>query len=502
MRRLGLLALVATLGCGHTRPADPKSAPSPRPAAPMRSSVPVADAPLPTTPASKDHAIPEEDAPRPFTPPVPQRARLANGMDVLLVKRTNLPIVSFTMVWPSGAADDPPQRAGMAALTSSLITEGAGSRSALELAAEVQRLGARLSAFSTWDATTVSLTTLQKVIDPALGILADVVLRPHLAAADLERIRSESRTMLLQANDQAATQAQLAGARALYGDNSRYGSLVTGSPVGLTAIKRDEVVAWHRDRLSVRRATLVAVGDIDMPALRAKLEQLFPAAGKATHQLPPAKAVPAIRADRAVLLVDRPGAAQTEMRAYAPGPTRLTADYFPLLVMNTIFGGNFSSWLNAKLREEKGYTYGARSDFAFRRNGGPFTAGAPVKTAVTRPALVDLLAQLERLERGEMVEVELRIAKQQLQRSMARYFDTAPEVAQALAGLVVYGLPDEYYATYADKVQRVTLADLSRVAHKLRAGKMSLVFVGDEKVIGQDIKEVLGTYQKVDVSPK
>jgi zinc protease len=517
MKRSWLISLTLALACacGHAQVSEqPKAAPAPAPApappgtvvpppAYTGKSAPVEEAPYPSTPAPKDHDIPDEGPARPFTPPKPQRIRLANGMDLVVVRRTNLPLVAFAMVWPSGAAEDPAQRAGTASLTANLLTEGAGARSALELATEVQRLGARLSAYASWDATTVSLVTLDRVLDSSLSLLADVVLRPRFEASDFERVRSEARTTLLQLNDQAGTQAQIAGGRAIYGDNHRYGGLVAGSAPGLAAVTRDEIVAWHRDRLGPQNATLVAVGNVDVAALRAKLEKLFPASGQGKRApRPTTKETPAIRSDRTVVLVDRPGAAQTEMRAYTAGPIRATPDYFPLLVMNTIFGGNFSSWLNAKLREEKGYTYGARSDFSFRRNGGPFSAGAPVKTAVTRPALVDLLAQLERLEKGEVTDLEIRIAKQQLVRSMARYFETPPDIAQALATLVTYGLPDDYFATYAQKIERVSVADVTRVAKHWKASKMSLVFVGDEKVIGADVKEVLGNYQKVDVSPK
>ena len=502
---VGSLVMLAFVGCGHAHPADPSAAPAPWP----KESTPAAARPVsaPSAPAveivpPKDREIPGEGPARPFVLPKPERVRLASGIELLLVKRSSLPLATIVVVWPNGAAEDPPQREGLAALAANLLTEGAGSRSALELAAETQRLGARLSSQASWDSTTVALTTLTKALDPSLALLADVVLRPRFDNADIERLRAESRTSLLQLNDQPATQAQLAGSRAIYGDAHRYGSLIAGSEQGLSLVSRAELLAWHKDRLSPARATIIAVGDLDMSTLRRKLDPIF-----GTHLLKrPARIAtkkPApTRNERTVVLVDRPQAAQTEMRAYSAGPPRITPDYFPRLLLNTIFGGNFSSWLNAKLREEKGYTYGARSDFAFRRDGGPFVAGAPVKTGVTKDALVDLLAQLDRLERGDFAEVELTIAKQQLQRSIARSFETPPDVAMALATVVVYGLPESYFTTYAENLEKVSVADLARVAKTLHAGNMSLVFVGDEKLIGADIKAVLGEYKKVDVAPK
>jgi zinc protease len=197
------------------------------------------------------------------------------------------------------------------------------------------------------------------------------------------------------------------------------------------------------------------------------------------------------------LLVDKPGAAQTELRAYQIGPPRNTPDYFPLLVLNTILGGNFSSRLNSKLREQKGYTYGARSEFALRRDGGPFSAGAPVKTAVTGPALLDLRAELRRIVESEVSEQELIVAKATLQRSLARMFETPPEVAAALAALRVYGLPDDYFATYTARLEAVTVSDLKRVAGILRPETMPIVFVGDEKTIGPEVRKALGGYDKI-----
>jgi predicted Zn-dependent peptidase len=234
--------------------------------------------------------------------------------------------------------------------------------------------------------------------------------------------------------------------------------------------------------------------------LKTKLDKLFPS-GKHVA-MPVAATVPAPAAGGPrTLLVDKPGAAQTEMRAYQPGPRRVTPDYFPLVVLNQILGGSFSSRLNTVLREQKGYTYGARSSFAFRREGGPFDAGAPVKTAVTGPALRDLREELQRITDSDVSDVELAWAKKNLVRSLAREFETPPQVAMALATQRLYDLPNDYYATYAKRIEAVTVADLHRVASTLHPSEMTLVFVGDEKVIGPEIKKVLPSYEEI-AAPK
>ncbi len=511
------VAVVFALGlaaCGHVRPADPAAAPAPWPAEtappPARAPAPIASPalaspppPAPPSPtAPHDRELPGEGPPHPIVLPRPDRAKLACGADLLVVRRSRLPLATIYVVWPTGAAAEPAARAGIASLTADLLTEGAGARSALEVAAEVERLGARLASGATWDATFVTLTTLGRTLDPALAVLGDVVLRPRFEASEVERVRKSSKSALLQLTDQAAQQAALAGARAIYADDDRYRELLQGSARGLDVADRDGVVGWHAAFLRPEQATVIVVGDVELAAIRRRLDRaLGPARRPAAPPAAPPPAPGARRPSTAVprvLFVDKPGAAQTEVRVVEPGPPRLTPDYFPLTVLNTIFGGNFSSRLNANLREKHGFTYGARSDFAFRRDGGPFTATAPVKAAVTRAALVELEAELARLATGEVTDDELRLAKQTLQRSLARAFETPPEVAGALALLRTYRLPDDFYATYAARVEAVTPADLRRVARALRPD-MTVVLVGDEKTLGADVRSLLGPYEKVEL---
>ena len=506
-----VIAALLFSACGHTRAADPSAAPQPwlaetAPPTPTPAPTPTptpTPSPSPSLPrVAKDAEIPGEGAAHPFALPRPERARLSSGAELLLVRRPRLPLVSLYIVWPVGAADEAMDRAGLASLTADLLSEGAGKRTALEIAAELQQIGARMGTFASWDATSISITALTRSLDDALAIVGDVALRPRFESAEVERLRKHAQTALLQIADQASTQAALTGGRAIYGTGHRYGALAQGTNAGLAAITRNEIVAWHEAQLPISRATIIAVGDVEMRTLRPRLEKLFGGKRAApVTRTTVVRAAPPPTAQR-VLLVDKPGASQTEMRVYLAGPPRATPDYFPLLVLNTIFGGNFSSRLNSKLREEKGYTYGARSEFAFRREGGPFTAGAPVKTAVTRLALVDLRAELRRLADGAFADAELMPAKQTLQRSLAASFETPPEVARALAVLRVYGLPDDYFASYAQNIEAVTTADLKRVAASIRPEQMTVVLVGDEKTIGEEIRKELGSYEKIGLPDK
>jgi predicted Zn-dependent peptidase len=343
----------------------------------------------------------------------------------------------------------------------------------------------------------VSLTALTHTLDPALALLADVVQRPTFAPAEVERLRADHLTSLLQQRDVPGQVATDLLARSLYGSKQRYGQPLLGSEATLKALGQKDVIRWHKERLTPAQATVIVVGDVQPEAVVTRLAQAFRGwtGGHASKPLEPALPT----TTRQVLLVDRPGAAQTELRIGQPSVERRSPDYFPLLVMNAILGGQFSSRLNLNLREKHGYTYGARSEIAFRRAGGPLVAGAPVKTAVTGPALKETLAELERIRAADVAPEELRLAKDMLKRQMARTFETAPEVAAALATLRVYGLPDDYYATYAAKVEAVAATDVRRVAQEhVDAKKMTLVLVGDAAQVAADAGVIAGAVRHVD----
>jgi predicted Zn-dependent peptidase len=346
------------------------------------------------------------------------------------------------------------------------------------------------------------VTTLGRVLDPVLAIVADVVKRPAFDERELERVKNDRLTALAQQRDNPSQVSADTLGLLVYGGEHRYGLPLLGSEAALGKIGRADVVKWHAQRLGAGAATLIVVGDVQPDAVVRQLDAAF--AGWSSAPRPvrlrhPPTALP--ETTRKVALIDRPGAAQTELRLGLPGPERTSPDYFPLLVANAILGGNFSSRLNTNLRERHAYTYGARTDFAFRRGGGPFTAASPVKTAVTGPALEETLAELGRIREGEVTAEELRLAKDLLTRALARTFETPPDVATALALLITYGLPDDYFATYAARVEAVTAADVLRVVKaRIDPAKMPIVLVGDRAQIGAPVEKLLGAYELRDAS--
>jgi predicted Zn-dependent peptidase len=330
-----------------------------------------------------------------LTLPAVQERELANGLRVLLLEAHDVPLVQINLVVHSGSADDPAGQFGLASFTAAMLDEGAGTRSALELADAAEFLGADLATSSTFDASAVRLNVPTRQLTQALPIMADVALRPTFPAPELERLRQERLTALIQARDDAAAVAPPAFARAVYGAAHRFGTSAIGTTATLEAVTAEQLRAFHAASYRPDNATLLVVGDVTPAAVLPLLEGAFgswqAAESVARRPLPAAPQVAA----REVTIVDMPGAEQSQIRIGAVGVARSTPDYFALQVLNTVLGGSFTSRLNQNLREEHGYTSGARSQFDMRRSPGPFTASAGVQTDKTAESLTEFFNELE-----------------------------------------------------------------------------------------------------------
>ena len=424
-------------------------------------------------------------------PPV-QRRKLSNGLEVLIVEHHELPVVDFSLVVKSGAASDPSERPGLATLTADLLDEGTKTRSALDISNQLADIGAQLSVNSGWDSSNASLTTLTRHLDRALEIYADVLLNPAFPEADLKRLRDSRLTALQQQRDNAQSIADRVYASVLYGEKHPYGRSLVGDARSVGAMSEADVRQFYATHFVPNNAALVVVGDVTPNQIVAKLEKAFGAWKRgAAPQLNLAGDVPA-RERAAVYLVDRPGAAQSVIQIGHVGVARSTPDYFPLLVMNTILGGQFTSRLNLNLREDKGYTYGARSGFSYRRGAGPFSASAGVQTAVTKESVAEFIKELRGI-RGDVpvTERELELAKQAIVRGFPRSFETPGQIGNRLTDLVLYGLPDDYFNSYAARVSAVTLADVQRVAQKyLDPSRAAVLVVGDRKEVERGLRSL------------
>ena len=449
-----------------------------------------------TTDDSPKWKLPTPKADPRLTLPQVQRHRLSNGLEVVLVEHHELPVVTMNLVVKSGSAADPQNRAGLASLTADLLDEGTKKRSALEISNALTDIGARLGTAADWDSNSTSITTLTRHLDRALDIYADVVTNPALDDDELKRARARRLNIVKQQRDDAGAIASVVYASILYGRNHPYGHPAIGDEDSLKEIKAGDVRSFYETFYRPNNATLIVVGDVKSATLLPQLERAFAGWQRADV---PTIAIPGApgRGEAGLYIVDRPGSAQSVISIGQVGVARSTPDYFPLLVLNTMLGGQFVSRVNLNLREDKGYTYGARTSFDYRRGAGPFAATAGVFTNVTKESVAEFMKELRGV-RGEIpiTAKELEFSKQAIIRGYPRGFETPGQIANRLGDVVLYGLPDDYFNNYIQRVRAVTLADVQRVANRyLDPSKMAILVVGDRKVIEPGLRslEAVGT---------
>jgi len=418
-----------------------------------------------------------------------QKRTLSNGLAVWLVERHEVPIVQVNVVVRAGAGDDPAGKFGTASFTAAMLDEGAGSRSALEIADAVEFLGANLATTSSFDSSAVRLNVPVARIGEALPLLADVTMRPTFPAMELERLRQERLTALLQARDDPGSIAQMAFARIVFGAMHRYGTGANGTEATLKAFSTGDLAAFHAAYYQPSNAVLVVAGDITLDALMPQLETHFggwKAAGAPARRTPVTPA-PQI-AKGQIYVVDKPEAEQSQIRIGWVGVPRSTPDYFPLLVLNTILGGSFTSRLNQNLREEHGYTYGASSGFDLRLSPGPFVAAAGVQTDKTAESVREFFNELNGIVQPIGAD-EIARAKNYIALGFPSEFETSADLSRRLEELIVYQLPDNYFERYIANVQAVNADAIQKMAKTyIQPSRFAVVVVGDRKTIEKGIR--------------
>jgi zinc protease len=431
---------------------------------------------------------PAPTEPRPYHFPTITRTTLPNGLRVLVAETRNAPLVSMRALVRSGSDHDTPASAGLASITADLLDEGAGDRDAIRLAEDVGLLGAGMGTGADWDASYISLDVLSRNTEAALEIFADVTARPTLPEDGLERVRAERLNEILQQRNEPAAIAGKRFAHLLYGTGP-YGNSISGNADSVARVSIDDVRRFYGEHFVPNNSSIVISGDID--AARA-IDRITNALGDWTRgSEPPTPAIAPrpIEASR-VYVIDRPQAVQSEIRVGHVGVPRSTGDYFALSVMNAVFGGVFNSRINLNLRERHGYTYGARSQFAFRRHAGPFVIAAPVRNEVTRESVSEMLSELRRIRTGDIEARELDDVKSYLIGVFPASVQTASDIASRLVDMELYGLPQDYFDHYRENIAAVTKEDVERVAQKyLDPDRVLIVIVGNAK----EIREPLAT---------
>jgi zinc protease len=430
---------------------------------------------------------PTHGEPRPFHFPTFERTELANGLGLITVNLPGRALVSASLVLPAGASDEPPALGGVTSLMARAMTEGTENHDAIGLTEASERLGASLHAEAGWDGLSISIDVPGERLSQALELAAEVAITPTFPAADVERMRDERLNDLLQAKADPRRRGDDAFVETIYAKGSPYSRPSAGLEDTVAKLDADAARTMHAKLLDPAKMTLIVGGDLEAVGedVRSIAESRFGAWAPNPTAIEPSqpKVVPA-RSERIVRVIHRPGSVQTEIRVGHVGLPRKIPDFHAVSVMSAILGGLFNSRLNRKLREEKGYTYGAGAGFDMRRGPGPFAVRAAVNTDVTVPAVQEMLVELDKMRAAPPESSELHAARDYLVGVFPLRFETPPAVVAAIAGLVIHGLPMDELDRYRLSIEAVTDADVQGVATRhIRPDELAIVLVGDADAI-------------------
>ena len=427
-----------------------------------------------------------------FKPPVAQKLKLKNGVQLLVIENHKLPIVSLALVVPgAGYGADPKGKGGLASFTGDLLDEGAGGLSAIAIAEETDRLGASIAVGVDADAAYVSMSTLAKTLDSTIDLATKLVTQPAFEDKEAERVHGDRTTSLELRRDRPREVAQIVLAGAIYGSQSAYGHPGEGVRDEFKTITVADARAFYKEHWNPAAMTLVVAGDVDPKALQAKLEVGLGAWKPAGAKRPAKVAVAAAKVGSRLLLVDRPGAAQSDVRIGLLGPDRKDARFFAFEVYRTTLGDGFTSRLIQRLREQLGITYGARASMDWRIARGPFVISTAIVTAATGQGIGETLKMVEDLTTTDIPAAELDKSKQNLIRALPARFETNASTADAFADLALQGLPLDWYTRYAEGVRKVTAKDARAAAKSIVPAKSVVIsLVGDLSKVRADLDKL------------
>lgn len=439
--------------------------------------------------------LPDVGADPRFVFPTIVRHTLGNGLRVCTVEHHSVPVITIGLQVAGGSGADPEGLEGLAALTADMADEGTGALSAFDVSDALSRIGADYDVDVGGDSTDFTLTTLTRFASRGASLLADMVTRPRLLENEFLRVRQLRLDRLRQLKDLPSAVAEQTFLRLMYG-NHPYAHLAIGNDAGLRRATIDEVVSFHAGAFQPSRSTLIVCGAMTHDEMLRLAEDTFGGwsamGGKVNGARSAADLEPLAGPVTRLAVVQRESAAQSELRIGHLSTRRLTPDYPALLVMNAVLGGQFVSRVNLKLREEKAYTYGARTSFDWRRGLSPFVLQTSVHTASTADAIADSLAEISGV-RGTRppTDEEMSLAKASLTRGYPRGFETAQQVARSVSVLSLYGLPDTYFEEFVPKVNSVTSADVVKAAAQyLDPARLTTLIVGDYSAIAEPLRRL------------
>ena len=426
---------------------------------------------------------PVPGATRPYHFPRFERRQLTNGVQLLVAPIAKLPLVTIIALADAGAVCDAPGREGVAQLTAKLLLEGTQQSDGAELTERFERLGASVESHADWDVAAVSVTALSQNVRESLALLGEVLRSPAFREREVERLKAERKAELLQLQAEPRGLADELFSRFLYAPSSRYARPDGGDAESVSAIARDDIERFYRTRYQPSALTIIAAGDLSVDRAEELLAETLgdwkgaQIASMATSDAP-------ARRTRAIHVVAKPDAPQSELRVGHVGIARTHPDYFSAVVMNAVLGGLFSSRINLNLREAHGYTYGAFSSFDWRRQAGPFAVSTAVRSDVTDASAREILFEIDRMRSERILGEELSLATSYLDGVFPIRYETTAAIAAALANKAIYGLPDDFFDRYRDRVRAVSADDVLSAANAhLQSDAVQLVVVGDPDVV-------------------
>jgi len=433
-----------------------------------------------------DRARPPVSAlPTPFRPPPYLRRRADDGLGLVLAPRDGAPLVEALLLVPAGGACNPLHRPGLATLAAALVDEGTERRSGLQLASDLERLGATLATGADWDAAHLAVSGLAEHLDTALATLAEVARQPSFPAVEVERLRAQTLAEIARRRDHAGRLADRELAATLYA-GTPFAELLQGSAGSVSAISREEIVTFHERRYRPAGGHLVLGGAFDPAHAAALVRRHF--GDWHGRAVPPPEPPLERRRIVTVRIVDLPRAAQTELRVGHVGVARTHPDRTRLGVVNALLGGKFTSRLNLNLRERHGFTYGVSSRFVDRRSAGPFVVATAVANDVAGVAVAEILAELRRLGEQPVSADELAETRSYLLGVFPYTFQTVAGQAARLADLALHDLPDDHFERALAEIAAIGVDDVQRlaVAH-LRPDEAAVVAAGPAETLRRQL---------------
>ena len=459
---------------------------------------------LAATGVAADRAIvPEQLEPQAAEFPAFKRATLGSGLQIIVVERPTIPVVSMELIFDSGYSADRPGLSGQASMTMAMLDEGAADLDALEISEQLSMLGAALGTEAGLDTASVNLSALTENLDGSLDLFAKVVRQPTFPENELERLRAQYRNMIKQEESAPDSIALRVLPGLLYGENHAYAQPLTGSGTEATidAISRADLVSWHDTWFRPNNATLVVVGDTTLDEIVPRIEKLF--RGWEAAEVPGKNiATVKIQSDDVLYLIDKPDAEQSIIFAGQLVIPIANPDEIAIDALNDMLGGQFSSRINLNLREEKHWSYGAGSAIVPTRAQRPFFAYASVQTDKTSESVKEILREITEIRDANPPTAE---ELQRVQRSnilsLPGRWETNPAVLGALTTIVNFGLPDDFWNTYPQRLDQLTLEQVTHAAQTvIDPANLTWVVIGDRERIMAGLKELnLGEIRLIDV---